>query len=68
MTGKDEADASGDEGRAIVDGRKNKKFAWPDGVYDAIIELKKKEPKRPINDDFLKVSTRDASQESVSTA
>ena len=54
MTDKDEAESSGDEGRTIVDGRKKKNYAWPPGVYDAIIELKKKDPKRPINDDFLK--------------
>ena len=55
MTDKDEAESSGDEGRTIVDGRKKKKnYAWPPGVYEAIIELKKKDPKRPINDDFLK--------------
>jgi hypothetical protein len=54
MTDKEEADASKDEGSAIVDGRKKKNYAWPDGVYDAIIELKEKDPKRPINDDFLK--------------
>ena len=55
MTDKQEAESSGDEGRTIVDGRKKKKnYAWPHGVYEAIIELKKKDPKRPINDDFLK--------------
>ena len=54
MTDKEEADATKDEGRAIVDGRKKKNYAWPPGVYDAIIELKKKDPKRPINGDFLK--------------
>ena len=55
MTDKDEAESSGDEGRTIVDGRKKKKnYAWPPGVYEAIIELKKKDPKRSINADFLK--------------
>ncbi len=38
----------------IVDGRKNKKFAWPDGVYEAILELKEKDPDRLINANFLK--------------
>ena len=55
MTDKEEAESSGDEGCTIVDGRKKKKnYAWPSGVYEAIIELKKKDPKRPINADFLK--------------
>ena len=55
MTDKEEAESSGDEGCTIVDGRKKKKnYAWPPGVYEAIIELKRKDPKRPINDDFLK--------------
>ena len=55
MTDKQEAESSGDEGRTIVDGRKKKKnYAWPPGVYEAIIELKKKDPKKSINDDFLK--------------
>jgi hypothetical protein len=51
---KQEAKSSGDEGRAIVDGRKNKPLRWPDGVYEVIIELNAKNPRRPINDDFLK--------------
>ena len=42
------------EGRAIIDGRKNKPLRWPQGVYDAILQLKAENPRRPINEDFLK--------------
>ena len=54
MTDKEEADESKDEGCARVDGRKKWNYAWPDGVYDAIIKLKEKDPKRAINENFLK--------------
>ena len=43
------------EGRAIIDGRKNKPLRWPQGVYDAILQLKAENPRRPINEDFLKI-------------
>jgi hypothetical protein len=42
------------ETRASIDGRKNKPLKWPQGVYDAILQLKEEDPTRLINGDFLK--------------
>ena len=41
------------ERRVIIDGRKNKPLRWPQGVYDAILQLKAENPRRPINGEFL---------------
>ena len=42
------------ERRAFIDGRKNRPLRWPQGVYDAILQLKAENPRMPINGDFLK--------------
>jgi hypothetical protein len=39
--------------RASEDGRRFKPLKWPQGVYDAILQLKKEDPMRVINGDFL---------------
>ena len=42
------------ERRVIKDGRKNRPLRWPQGVYDAILQLQAENPRMPINGDFLK--------------
>ena len=41
------------ERRAFIDGRKNRPLRWPQGVYDAILQLKEENPRRSINGEFL---------------